>query len=113
MKYANIFYFRHINVIGGIETFFYQIAKKYGIYDITIFYNTGDINQINRLKKFVRVIQYKGQQIECEKAFFNFNLDIIDNVQADEYLQILHRRLQINGNKTKFASKNKQIYWSK
>lgn len=25
----NIFYFSHINVIGGVENFFYELAKKY------------------------------------------------------------------------------------
>ena len=26
----NVFYFRDLNIIGGIETFFYQLGKKYG-----------------------------------------------------------------------------------
>lgn len=86
----NIFYFRHINKIGGIESFFYYLAKKYKDYDITIYYETGDIYQIKRLSKFVRVKQYNGEHIKCDKAFFNFNLDIIDNVEAKEYIQIAH-----------------------
>lgn len=86
----NIFYFQHINVIGGVETFFYYIAKKYQNRDITIYYKTGDEAQIKRLKKFVRVKQYRGEVIKCEKAFFNYNLDIIDKVIAKEYIQILH-----------------------
>lgn len=86
----NVFYFRHINSIGGIETFFYNLAKKYKDKDITIFYQTGDKEQIERLKKYVRVKKYNGEKIECEKAFFNFNLDIIDNVKAKEYIQIAH-----------------------
>lgn len=87
----NIFYFQHINAIGGIETFFYNLAQKYSKWDITIYYRTGDINQINRLAKLVRVKQYQdGEIIECDKAFFNFNLDIINNVKAKEYIQIAH-----------------------
>lgn len=86
----NIFYFRHINEIGGIETFFYYLAKKYADNDITIYYNTGDAEQIKRLAKYVRVKQYKGEKIKCEKAFFNFNTDIIDSVEAKEYIQIAH-----------------------
>lgn len=86
----NVFYFRFLNKIGGIETFFYYLAKKYQDWDITIYYLDGDINQINRLKKYVRVKQYNGEQIECDKAFFNFNLDIIENVKAKEYIQIAH-----------------------
>ena len=86
----NIFYFKHINIIGGVETFFYYLAKKYQNHDIVIYYKTGDDAQIKRLKKFVRVKQYRGEHIKCEKAFFNYNLDIIDNVEAKEYIQILH-----------------------
>lgn len=86
----NIFYFNTIAPIGGIETFFYQIAKKYSKNDITIYYKHGNEKQINRLKQYVRVKRYNGEHINCEKAFFNFNLDIIDNVTAKEYIQILH-----------------------
>ena len=86
----NIFYFRYINAIGGIESFFYYLAKKYKDWDITIYYQTGDIQQIKRLKKYVRVKRYAGEHIVCDKAFFNFNLDIIDNVEAKEYIQIAH-----------------------
>lgn len=86
----NIFYFKNLNIIGGIETFFYQLARKYKDWDITIYYSSGDSDQIKRLKRFVKVKQYKGEKIKCEKAFFNFNIDIIDNVDANEYGLILH-----------------------
>lgn len=87
----NVFYFWHINVIGGIETFFYEMVKKYSDdHDITIVYRTGDEEQIRRLKKYVRVKKYNGETLECEKCFFNFNLDIIDNVKSKEYIQIIH-----------------------
>jgi glycosyltransferase involved in cell wall biosynthesis len=89
-KRHTIFYFYNINKIGGIETFFYQLAKKYNDYDITIYYKVGDAEQIKRLSRYIRVVQFKNQTIRCEKAFFNFNLDIIDNVEANEYVQILH-----------------------
>ena len=90
MKYKNVFYFGFINEIGGTENFLFQLAKKYGDRDITIFYKQGDIKQLQRLNKYVRCIKYRGQQIECEKAFFNFNIEIIDKVIAEEYICILH-----------------------
>lgn len=90
MKFKNIFYFSLINSIGGIETFFWNLAQKYKDWDIVIIYKTGDPAQLNRLRQYVRVIQWNGQEIECEKAFFNFNLDIIDHVHAKEYYQIAH-----------------------
>lgn len=112
----NVFYFRFLNKIGGIETFFYYLAKKYQDWDITIYYLYGDINQINRLKKYVRVKQYNGEQIECDKAFFNFNLDIIENVKAKEYIQIAHGDYKAMGVKpnthkkiTKYLGVSKQV----
>lgn len=86
----NCFYFLKINSIGGIESFFYYLAKKYQDWDITIYYKIGDAKQIRRLKKYVRVKKYNGEKIVCDRMFFNFNLDIIDNVQAKEYIQIAH-----------------------
>ena len=88
--YTNIFYFDRINKIGGVETFFYEIAKKYCDNDITIFYSIGDLKQIKRLKKLVRVIKYTGQKIKCKKAFFNYNLKPIDNIQAERYYEVIH-----------------------
>lgn len=88
--YTNIFYFDRINKIGGVETFFYEIAKKYCDNDITVFYSYGDINQIRRLKKLIRVVKYTGQKIKCKKAFFNYNLRPIENIQAERYYEIVH-----------------------
>ena len=53
----NVFYFLHINRIGGIEQFFAYLAEKYKDWDITIYYKSGDPQQLNRLRHFVKVIQ--------------------------------------------------------
>ena len=91
MKYSNIFYFRKISAIGGTEQFLYEIAKKYNEYDITIFYDEADIKQLHRLRKYVRCIKRnKGEIVHCKKAFFNFNSDMIDEVEADEYWLVSH-----------------------
>ena len=88
--YTNIFYFDRLNKIGGVETFFYEIAKKYCDNDITVFYSYGDLKQIQRLKKYIRVIKYTGQKIKCKKAFFNYSLKPIDNIEAERYYEIIH-----------------------
>lgn len=88
-KYKNIFYCNPA-AIGGIETFIYYIAKKYKEYDITVIYRYADNKQLERLKKYVRCVRYNNQKIKCKKAFFNYNIDIIDNVEAEEYYQIIH-----------------------
>lgn len=87
----NILYFKNINSIGGVESMFFYLAKKYQDFDITIYYSTGDFKQIQRLARYVRVKQYKsGEVIKCDKAFFNYSTDIIDFVEAKEYIQIIH-----------------------
>ena len=90
IEHKNCFYFRYISLIGGIETFFYYLAKKYKNQDIAIIYSEGDYKQIKRISQYVPLIKYKGQKIKCGKMFFNFNIDIIDNVEAKEYIQIAH-----------------------
>ena len=98
MKHKNIFYFSHINSVGGVESFFYYLCKKYKDIDIVIYYKTGDQLQIDRLKKYIRCIQYTGQRITCDKAFFNYNPDIIDNVTANEYIQVIHADYKAQSN---------------
>lgn len=89
---TNVFYFDQINSIGGIETFFYQLGKKYGKdYDITLFYRTGDAKQVQRLSQYIRVRKYRdGQTIRCKRAFVTFHSDILNYIEADEYYQMLH-----------------------
>ena len=89
--WKNVFYFYRLAPIGGIETFYYQLAKRFYDSDITIVYQTADKAQLRRLKKYVRCVKFtKGSIIKCEKIFFNFNLDIINNVEAKEYNLLLH-----------------------
>ena len=101
----NVFYVSNFNVIGGVETYIFELARKYQDYDITIIYKTGDINQINRIKKYVRVIKYQGQQIKCKKAFFNYETDIINNVEAEEYIQLIHAMFKTQGIKPRIEPK--------
>lgn len=90
MKYTNIYYFYYLNKIGGTETFLYQLAKKYKDYDLTIVYRSANPTQLDRLRQYVRCVQFTGQTIECERAFFNYGTDIIDYVQAKEYYFVVH-----------------------
>lgn len=91
MEYSNIFYFRIISKIGGTEQFLYEIAKKYKDYDITIFYDEADLKQLQRLRRYVRCIKRnKGEIVKCKKAFFNFNSDMIDEIEAEEYWFVSH-----------------------
>lgn len=88
----NLFFFKVLSPLGGTEQFLYEIAKKYhDKFDIVVAYQIGDAQQVKRLSKFVNVFQWqKGQKVECEKAFLNFNIDIIDDLICDDISFVCH-----------------------
>lgn len=92
IKTTNLYYFHSILEIGGIETFFYYLAKKYKDWDLTIVYREGNAKQLNRLRQYVSCIQFiPGMKFECQRAFFNFNTDIIEDITATNgYYLVLH-----------------------
>jgi glycosyltransferase involved in cell wall biosynthesis len=96
--YSNVFFIPHFNIIGGIETYAYELAKKYGKYDITFIYtdDTSDIKQIARLRKLVRVKKYNKEDgiIECKRLFvmYKANLDIF---KAEKIYLISHADYEI------------------
>ncbi len=91
IEHDNIFYVRDISVIGGVETFVYEMVKKYHKNDIAVVYKTGHINQLKRLRKYCRVYQHTKQQIKCKVAIINYDVSIIDFIdeKADIY-QVIH-----------------------
>ena len=91
MKYANVFYVPHFNIIGGIETYIYELVKKYKDIDITVVYSdpTSDVKQLNRIRKYARVIKIGKEPIKCQRLFvmYKSNLDLFE---ADYIIQITH-----------------------
>jgi len=71
-----VIYHKFIAEIGGIETWLYYIAKKYNVGQITVLYDTASINQIRRLEPHIRLIQYTGQAIKCNKIIFTMTFTI-------------------------------------
>lgn len=98
--YKNVFFFHTINTIGGVETMFWELAKKYHKkFDITIYYLNGDEKQVKRLKQYVRVIKYNNETVECEKAFFNYNLEpMISHIKAGHTYEIIHADFELQKN---------------
>ena len=86
----NIFWVGNLNTIGGVETFMFELAKMFQDYDFIIYYNNIPLNQLNRLKKYVKCIKYTGEKLKCKKLFMNYDISIIDNVDASEYIEIIH-----------------------
>lgn len=94
----NLFYFSHLGM-GGTEQFLYEIAKKYSKdFDIAVAYKTAEIAQVVRMSRYINVIEYrKEMKIECEKAFLNFNIDIIDDLICDDITVINHANFEVIG----------------
>lgn len=100
IQHANFFYFRRISHIGGTEQFLYEIAKKYHKYDIAVLYDETDLDQLLRLKKLVPCYRRdSAERYVCEKAFYNFNLDAINYIEADEHIFVCHAIYQELGYK--------------
>ena len=91
IKHDNIFYVRNIHEIGGVETFVYELTKKYKDKDIAVVCKTIAPKQKERLKKYCRVYIHKEQQIECKVIITNWDTSIYDyvNKEAKKYT-VLH-----------------------
>lgn len=91
IEHANIFYVRNINKIGGVETYVYELAKKYKDKDIAVVCKTVAPKQKERLKKFCKVYIHKNQQIKCKVIITNWDTSIIDYVNEDaKFYTVLH-----------------------
>ena len=91
---TNVFYVPHFNVIGGIETYIYELVKKYKDIDITVVYSdeSSDRKQLNRIRKYAKVIKQpfnSKTKIKCKRLFVMYRCRI-DLFEADEVIQIIH-----------------------
>lgn len=83
IKHDNIFYIRNINAIGGVETYVYELSKKYKDYDIGVVCKTITPEQLRRLKKFCRVYIHTNQEIECKVLITNWDTSILPYVNEE------------------------------
>ena len=90
--YETVFYYSHVFRIGGVETFFYEIARKYADRDLTLLYKSGDPEQLQRIAQYIRIRKWNGEKIQCRQAIFGYSFDLhdLDLIQAEEYIQIIH-----------------------
>ena len=89
---ANAYYFRHLNRIGGIESHLRYLSMRYAKkYEITVFYQTADMEQLENLKQYVRCVQLgKRDFVKCKKLFCCFNREILDQCEAEKKYLVLH-----------------------
>lgn len=91
IQHDNIFYVADINIIGGVETFLWELVKKYKKYDIAVVYRTGYDVQINRLKKYCMVYRHVNQRIKCKTAIINYDVSIINFIdEGAKIYQVIH-----------------------
>ena len=87
----NIIYVNNISIIGGVETFVYELAKKYKDLDIAVVCKTIDSNQLKRLIKLVPVYFHYDEKIYCKVAIINYDTSIIDYINDEAKIyQVIH-----------------------
>lgn len=84
----NVFYFAHFNKIGGVESWLYYLSREYK--DFVVYYRDGDFNQIDRIGNNVEIHKFKGEKIKCKRFFLSYACDILDYVEAEEYICVIH-----------------------
>ena len=83
INHANIFYVRDIHKIGGVETYVYELAKKYKGYDNAVVCKNIAPEQLKRLKKYCKVYIHKNEKINCKVIITNWDTSILDFVNED------------------------------
>lgn len=106
----NLYWVGNLNVIGGVETAIYELSKQFRDYDLVVYYNNIPSEQLKRLKQYVKCVKYKGEKLKCKKFFCNYDISIIDNVEADEYIEIVHCVFKHNTLKPHMHSKITKYY---
>ena len=90
IEHENIIYISYISEIGGVETFAYELAKKYKDRDVAVVCKTIHKNQLKRLSKICWVYKHTNQFIRCKTAIINYDTSIINFIEegADIYMGI-------------------------
>ena len=70
IKLDIVIYAERLYLIGGIESWLYYVCKRYNIGQITVMYRKAEPGQLTRLKEVVDLVQYTGQEFECNKIIF-------------------------------------------
>lgn len=83
IKHANIIYVRNIATIGGVETYVYELVKKYKDYDIAVVCKTIAPAQKKRIQEYCKVYIHTNQIIDCKVAIINYDTSIIDYITKD------------------------------
>ena len=89
IEHSNIIYMPNISALGGIETYVYELVKKYKDLDIAVVCKKIERNQKRRLKKMCPVYVHNGELIRCKVCLINYDQTILDFIEGDVY-QVFH-----------------------
>lgn len=91
IEHDNIIYIAYISEIGGVETFVYELAKKYKDRDIAVVCKSINRNQLKRLSRICWVYIHKDQFIRCKTAIINCDTSIIRYINKEAKIyQTIH-----------------------
>lgn len=83
IKHDNIIYVQIICPIGGVETYVYELVRKYKDKDIAVVCKSIDLKQKARIEKYCKVYIHTNQRIECKVLITNYDTSIIDFVNPE------------------------------
>lgn len=77
IEHSNIIYMPNISALGGIETYVYEMVKKYKDLDIAVVSKHCDSKQAQRIRKYCKLYIHKNEIIKCDVAIINYDTSII------------------------------------
>ena len=91
IEHDNILYMPTISPLGGIETYVYEMVKKYKDYDMAVVTKTIDPEQRLRIEKYCPVYIHSIQQIKCKVAIINYDQSLINYINKEAKIyQVFH-----------------------
>lgn len=91
IEHANIIYMPTISALGGIETYVYELVKKYHDLDIAVVSRKCDDKQAERIRKYCKLYIHENQKIKCKVAIINYDQRIINYINDDALIyQAIH-----------------------
>ncbi len=91
IEHTNIIFMPTISALGGIETYVYELVKKYSDLDIAVVCKTIHPTQEERIRKYCKVYKHTNQKIKCKVAIINYNQEIINYINDDAKIyQTIH-----------------------
>lgn len=91
IEHTNIIYMPTISALGGIETYVYELVKKYHHLDLAVVCKTIHPTQEERIRKYCRVYKHTNEKIKCKVAIINYDQSIIQYINKDAKIyQTIH-----------------------